>query len=98
MPVQIDPDGKLHTLSQLEDIIRIVLPEAERLLGVAKGELNVLAAEKRHAMINRIISNLYTSCVRLGLKDDADCLRYGGMSPTLEAYRKKTMIEKLWNR
>jgi hypothetical protein len=98
MPAETDPDGKLHTLSQLEDIIRNVLPEAERLLSVAKGELNVDAAKKRLRMMRLIAFNLYTSCVKLGLKDDADCLQYGGVSPTLEAYRKMIMIQKLSSR
>ena len=90
-----DEDGKLHTLSQLEDIVRHVLPEAERLRCIAKGELNVLAARKRHDIIQHVISNLYTSCVRLGLKDDADCLRFGYESPTLEKYRTLKMIQGL---
>ena len=99
MPELSDED-KLHLfeLSRLEYVLTDVMKDAEDKLRTVRGELNVLAADKRHALAKRMVGLLYTSCVNLGLKDDADCLVYGHQSPTLEKYRVMRMMRGLSSR
>ncbi len=89
---------QIHTLLQLWNVQKYVLPEAERLLAESKGELNVAAAQKRLTMVRRIITNLYASCVKAGLQSDADRILQGKRSPLLEAYRRQYFRERLSSR